>query len=66
LLRAQRVDLTTMEGGENFTDHRGRNTVLDLTLFTNPSYPSHPRPHRLSSASATLRLTKACAESVHL
>ena len=66
LLRAQRVDLTTMEGGENFTDHRGRNTVLDLTLFTTPSYPSLPRPHRLSSASATLRLTKACAESVHL
>ena len=62
LLRAQRVDLTTMEGGENFTDHRGRNTVLDLTLFTTPSYPSLPRPHRLSSASATLRPPKACAE----
>ncbi len=62
LLRAQRVDLTTMEGGENFTDHRGRNTVLDLTLFTTPSYPSLPRPHRLSSAFATLRQPKAYAE----
>jgi len=42
-LRAQRVNLTTMEGGEDFTDHRGRNKVLDLTLFTTPSYPSRLR-----------------------
>jgi hypothetical protein len=61
-LRAQRVDLTAIEGGKNFADHGGRNTVLDLTLFTTLLYPSKLLPHRLLAASATLRPPKACAE----
>ena len=51
-----------MKGGQNFTDNGGRNSILNLALFTTVRYPSRPRPHRFSSAFATLRLKKTYAE----